>query len=260
MSLLRLWRVLGRRRRDDAIFREELSAHLQALEERYRAEGLSAEAARTAARRQFGNVTTVTEDVREEFSFGGLERLARDVRYAARTLRASPGFTLMAAGSLALAIGGSMAVFTLLNAVVLRSLPIHEPDRVFQALRASSDETVGRVAWPAIQRAQRELAGRAEIAAVSRIAGMQLEPEGRAAGKAERGTVQLVSGEYFELLRQRPQRGRLLTGMDNLTVGDHPVAVISDSYWRRQLSASEVAIGSALTINGTPFTVVGIAG
>ena len=257
MSLLRLWRVLRRRRHDDVILREELSAHLQALEERYRAEGLSAEAARTAARRQFGNVTTVTEDVRQEFSFGGLERFAHDVRYAVRTLRASPGFTLTAVGSLALAIGGSMTVFTLLNAVVLRSLPIHEPDRVFQALRASTDESVARLAWPAIQRAQKELAGRAEIAAASRIAGMQLEPEGRA-GKAESGTVQLVSGEYFELLRQRPQRGRLLTASDNITVGTHPVAVISDAYWRRRLSASETAVGSHLAINGSAFTVIGI--
>ena len=258
MSFRRLWRALRRRRADDAILREEVSAHLQALEERYRAKGLSAAEARTAARRQFGNVTTVNEDVREEFSFGGLERLAQDVRYAARTLRASPSFTLMATGSLALAIGGSVTVFTLLNAVVLRSLPIHEPDRVFQALRANRDETVGRFAWPAVQRAQEELAGRAEIAAVSNLAGMQLEPEGRA-GKAERGVVQLVSGEYFELLRQQPQRGRLLTPSDNVTVRAHPVAVISDAYWRRQLSASDTAVGSHLTINGSAFTVIGVA-
>jgi predicted permease len=185
--------------------------------------------------------------------------LMRDLRYAVRTLLRNPGFTLVATGSLALAIGGSMAVFTLLNAVVLRSLPVYEPDRVFQALRVTRDESVGRLTWPAIQRAQSELAGNAEIAAVSNIAGMQLEPEGGGASQAERGTVQLVSGEYFELLRQRPQRGRLLTESDNVTVGAHPVAVISDPYWRRQLSASENAVGSSLTINGTLFTVVGIA-
>jgi predicted permease len=185
--------------------------------------------------------------------------LMRDLRYAVRTLLRNPGFTLVATGSLALAIGGSMAVFTLLNAVVLRSLPVYEPDRVFQALRVTRDESVGRLAWPTIQRAQSELAGNAEIAAVSNIAGMQLEPEGGGASQAERGTVQLVSGEYFELLRQRPQRGRLLTESDNVTVGAHPVAVISDPYWRRQLSASENAVGSSLTINGTLFTVVGIA-
>jgi predicted permease len=183
----------------------------------------------------------------------------RDLRYAVRTLLWNPGFTLVAAGSLALAIGGSMAVFTLLNAVVLRSLPVHEPDRVFEALRATSNETAGRLAWPPIERAQKELAGRAEIAAASNMAGMQLEPDGRRGVAAERGIVQLVSGEYFELLRQRPQRGRLLTGSDNVTVAAHPVAVISDAYWRRQLSAAEDAVGTTLAINGTAFTVIGIA-
>jgi predicted permease len=183
----------------------------------------------------------------------------RDLRYAVRTLLWNPGFTLAAAGSLALAIGGSMTVFTLLNAVVLRSLPVQEPDRVFEALRATANETAGRLAWPPIERAQKELAGRAEIAAASNMSGMQLEPEGRRGVAAERGIVQLVSGEYFELLRQRPQRGRLLTGSDNVTVAAHPVAVISDAYWRRRLSASEDAVGTTLAINGTVFTVVGIA-
>jgi predicted permease len=185
--------------------------------------------------------------------------LMQDLRYAARALARNPGFTFAAVGSLALAIGGSMAVFTLLNAVVLRSLPVYEPDRVFQALRVTKEETVGRHAWPSVERARKELAGRAEVAAASNLAGMQLEPQGRGPRTADRGTVELVSGEYFELFRQRPQRGRLLTQRDNVTVGAHPVAVISDQYWRRRLSASEDAVGSTVTINGTAFTVVGIA-
>jgi putative ABC transport system permease protein len=182
----------------------------------------------------------------------------RDLRYAVRTLVRNPGFTLTAAGSLALAIGGSVAVFTLLNAIVLRALPVQEPDRVFRALRVTSSETVGRHAWPAIERAQRVLAGQAEIAAASNMASMPLQPPGRT-GPAERGVVQLVSGEYFELLRQRPQRGRLLAPSDNVTVGAHPVAVISDAYWRLQLSASEQAVGQTLAISGTAFTVIGVA-
>jgi hypothetical protein len=201
MSLLRLWRVLRRRRNDEAVLREELSAHLQALEEHYRAEGLSAEAARTAARRQFGNVTRVKEDVRKRIQLRWARAGCAGSSLCARTLRASPGFTLMAVGSLALAIGGSMAVFTLLNAVVLRSLPIHEPDRVFQALRASRDEAMGRLAWPAIQRAQKELAGRAEIAAVSRIAGMQLEAEGGGAGQ---GRARHCAARIRRVLRTPP--------------------------------------------------------
>ena len=171
--------------------------------------------------------------------------LMQDLRYAARALARNPGFTFAAVGSLALAIGGSMAVFTLLNAVVLRSLPVYEPDRVFQALRVTKEETVGRHAWPSVERARKELAGRAEVAAASNLAGMQLEPQGRGPRTADRGTVELVSGEYFELLRQRPQRGRLLAQRDNVTVGAHPVAVISDQVpgdvgYRRLKTLSEV--------------------
>jgi predicted permease len=184
--------------------------------------------------------------------------LMSDLRYAFRSLIWNPGFTLPAAGSLALAIGGSMAVFTLLNAIVFRSLPVHEADRLFEVLCATPNETVGRLAWPAIERAKMELAGRAEVAAASNIAGMQLAAEGSRPGSAERGLVHLVSGEYFDLLRQQPQRGRLLMGSDNRTVGVHPVAVISDPYWRRQFSASEDTIGKTLTINGAIFTVVGV--
>src|SRR5262245_28005705 len=150
--------------------------------------------------------------------------LIRDVRYAFRMLRRNPGLAAAAIGSLALAIGGSTAVFTLLNAIVLRALPIDEPERVFQALRVTAAEPAPILAWPAIQRAQQELSGKAEIAAASSVAGMQLLPEGREASQAERGTVQLVSGEYFDLLRQRAYRGRLLSPPDN-AAGAAPVAV-----------------------------------
>ena len=188
--------------------------------------------------------------------------ISRDLRYATRTLLRSPGFTLTTAGSLALAIGGLVGVFTLLNAIVLRALPVPEPDRIFQALRATRTETVRRHAWPAIERAQKALAGRAEIAAAATsMAGMQLLPDGRIPATPEqgRGFVQLVSGEYFEVLRQRPQLGRLIAPTDNVTVGAHPVAVLSDLYWRLRFSASENVVGQTLAINGTAFTVIGVA-
>jgi hypothetical protein len=98
---------LTRRRKDDAVLREEMTEHLHALEEEYRSQGLSADAARMAARVRFGNVTNLQESVREQFSFGALERLAQDLRYGLRTLKASPGFAAFTLLIIALGIGGN---------------------------------------------------------------------------------------------------------------------------------------------------------
>jgi predicted permease len=184
-----------------------------------------------------------------------------DLRFASRLLRRSPIFTLVAVASLALGIGGAAAVFSVLNAVVLRSLPIAEPDRLFTATRQMPQETSTRFSWPTVQSLRDDLAGKAEVAAAASVTSMQLRVEGDAGQSTtgERAYVQLVSGEYFDVLRQQPLVGRLLTAADNQTVGAHPVAVISSGYWHRQLSAAPTAVGRALTINGTPFTIVGVA-
>jgi predicted permease len=183
----------------------------------------------------------------------------QDIRYGLRLLRRSPVFTLVAVASLALGIGGSAAVFSVLNAVVLRNLPIAEPDHFFSAVRQQRRETSTRFSWPSVQGIREELAGKAEIAAASSVGTMQLRLEGVGDGVAgERGSVQLVSGEYFEILRQRPLLGRLLTPADNQTLGAHPVAVISHGYWRRQLGGAPDAVGRTLTINGTTFAIVGV--
>jgi predicted permease len=187
----------------------------------------------------------------------------QDLRFGLRLLRRSPVFTTVAVSSLALGIGGAAAVFSLLNAIVLRNLPIAEPDRFFVAERHRSDEIVPRFSWPAAERLRDEMAGRAELAAASPVATMQLRPaRASATAAAERGSVQLVSGEYFDVVLQRrqpPLAGRLLTRDDNRVLDGHPVAVISEGYWRRSLAAAADAIGQTLAINGTPFTIVGIA-
>jgi predicted permease len=183
----------------------------------------------------------------------------QDIRFGLRLLRRSPIFTFVAVSSLALGIGGSAAVFSVLNAVVLRSLPIPEPDRFFSVTRQHPQEPSQRFSWPSVQGIRDHLTGQAEVAAASSIATMQLHIDGVGAGTAgERGSVQLVSGEYFDILRQRPLFGRLLTSADNHTLDAHPVAVISSGYWRRQFGGAPDAVGRTLTINGTPFTIVGI--
>src|SRR4029077_9568062 len=98
--------------------------------------------------------------------------------------------------------------------------------------------------------------GTAELMALTSVSGMSLRPDGE--GVATRGNVQLVSGEFFDVLRQQPQFGRLLTPADNVTVGAHPVAVVSDAYWRRALGGTPDAVGRELAVNGAGFTIVGI--
>ncbi|HEX6463499.1 MAG TPA: ABC transporter permease, partial [Vicinamibacterales bacterium] len=184
----------------------------------------------------------------------------RDVRFGARLLRRSPVFTATAVLSLGLGIGGATAVFTLVNAIVLRTLPVPQPQQLYRAMRQTADARAHGELFsvPLFERARDELAssGVAELAASTMTAGMQLQPEGEDIGT--RGSVQLVSGEYFTLLRVQPQLGRLLTPADSVTVGAHPVVVVSDAYWRRALGASPGVIGRRLSVNGASMTIVGV--
>jgi predicted permease len=195
--------------------------------------------------------------------FPMLSDALQDLRFGLRLLRRSPVFTTVAVSSLALGIGGAAAVFSLLNAIVLRSLPVAEPDRLFVAERHRPDEMSARFSWPEAGRLRDELAGQAELAAASSVATMQLRPaRASAPAAAERGSVQLVSGEYFDVVLQRgqrPQAGRLLTPEDNRVLDGHPVVVVSHGYWQRSLAGASDAIGQTLAINGAAFTIVGIA-
>jgi predicted permease len=183
----------------------------------------------------------------------------RDLRYGGRLLRRSAAFSTVAILSLGLGIGGATAVFTLVNAIVLRTLPVPNPQQLFVARVTDVPQRSGgdRFSAPLYARARIELASTGtELAAATGITGMQLLPEGESV--PARGNAQLVSGEYFSLLRQRSQLGRLLEPADN-DAGARPAAVISDSYWRRRFGGSAGAIGRTLTINGVGFTVVGVA-
>ena len=189
-----------------------------------------------------------------------LTEFVRDTLYGARLLRRNPGFAAVAVLSLGLGIGGATAVFTLVNAIVLRQLPVPQPAELVQAQAFAVGREHGDLfSGPTFAHARDEMASRGlgELFAATSVAGMQLQPDGESTGA--RGNVQLVSGEYFAALRQRPQLGRLLASADNATVGAHPVAVVSNGYWRRRLNAAPGAVGRPLMINGTAFTIVGVA-
>ena len=183
----------------------------------------------------------------------------KDVRYGLRVIRRNPLVSAAAIGSLALGIGGATSVFTVLNAVVLRALPVPNPQQLYSARKANRDGGSPRFSWPAFEDARSALNGRAELCAATNATGMQVRVAGAdAATPADRLNVQLVSGEFFDVLRQQPRAGRLLTATDNQAGGTHAAAVISEAYWARQFNRTPDAIGQELIINGTGFTIVGV--
>ena len=188
-----------------------------------------------------------------------LDDLTRDLRYGLRVLTRSPLFTIVAVCSLALGIGGAASVFTVLNAVVLRELPVPNPQQLFEAVKTGSQQPQTRFGWPQIQEARKELDGKAELAAFISTTTMNVrQAMGTATGPTERAMVQLVSGEFFQVLRQQAQVGRVLAPSDNETLGAHPVAVISDAYWEKQFHRSKDTVGRTLVLNGGAFTIIGI--
>jgi len=185
--------------------------------------------------------------------------LARDLRYGVRVLTRSPLFTIVAVCSLALGIGGAASVFTVLNAVVLRELPVSNPQQLFELLKTGTAQRNPRFGWPQFEDARKELHGKAELTAFISTTTMNVrQGTGSTNGPTERAMVQLVSGEFFQVLRQQPQAGRLLAPSDNVTLGGHPVAVISDAYWDKQFRRAKDAVGRTILVNGSAFTVVGI--
>ncbi|HJR58052.1 MAG TPA: ABC transporter permease [Vicinamibacterales bacterium] len=188
-----------------------------------------------------------------------LRDLTRDVRYGGRVLFRNPLFAAVAVASLSLGIGGATSVFTVMNAVLLRMLPVPDPHELYAVTKVLGPERqYNQYAWPAFERARNEVAGRAELAAFISTTTMQVRPDAGAYTAADRAMVQLVSGEYFPVLRQQPQAGRLLQPTDNVTVDGHPVAVISDTFWEQHFRRSPAAVGKQMIVNGASLTIVGV--
>jgi predicted permease len=190
----------------------------------------------------------------------------QDVRYAHRQLRNNAGFTAVAVLTLALGIGANTAIFSLLNAVLLRNLPIRQPEQLMLfgkgAWKGSVDDLPNRswqlFSYPFFREFRQKNQVFSEVAAIDSI---MFSPHGRVSDgtNLEKINAELVSGTYFDTLGVSPVLGRVLTDADDGAPGGHPVAVASYSWWQRRFAKDANVIGKTVTIRSTVYTVIGVA-
>ena len=250
------WRNLRHRDRVDRDLHDEVRAVFDILVDEKVKTGLTLEQARRAANLELGRVEGVTQRVREERSGAWLDALLKDVRYGARMLRANRGFTAVVVLSLAIGIGANSALFSIANALLMRTLPVPDVHHLYQVRIASRQPITPRFSYPFFSQLRASVPTENGVAAMSRISGMRARLNG---GQLERAAVQLVSGEYFGVLGLQPVIGRLLSPEDARVLGGHPVAVISHAFWTRRLAGAPSALGATMELNGVMFSVIGIA-
>ena len=246
MEWFRSWR----RRRDPRIV-DEVRFHCDRLVEDYVAGGLTRAEAERRAFLEFGNVGAIEESVRDVRG-RWLDDLAKDLVYAARTLRRSPGFSFIAVLSLALGIGANAAIFSLISGVMMRALPVAEPDRLVQITRPLNGRP-GQVSYPLFESI------RDNVKSISgAFAQQSLTLPVIVDGNEEAVAADSVSGSYFSVLGVHPAVGRLLVPSDDVRSPASPAAVISNQYWERRFGRSPVALGTRVTIRDRIFTIVGV--
>ena len=230
-----------------------MSAHLDALEQEYRSQGLSVEAARRAARLRFGNAATVREEVQEQFRFGMIEWVVQDLRYALQTFRASQGFTFSTVLIMALGIGATTAMFSIMNSVVLRPLPFREPDRLVML----EEKWLPR--FPRFEASPLDfLSWKEECQSYSDIAAFRPLFFNLSEGDLpERIAGMRVTANLPELLGASPILGRSFRADEDAS-GRNQVVLLGHSLWQRRFGADPGVIGRVLRMNGLAFTVVGV--
>ncbi len=251
------------RRRTPRDFQEELRAHLEIEAERLKEQGLSESDANLAARQAFGNVTRAAERFYESQRIHG--DLWRDIRFGFRMLAKNPGSTFIAVLTLALGIGANTAIFSLLNAVLLRNLPVRQPQQLVlfgKGEEVGSEDSLPDRSWqvfsyPFFREFRQHNRVFSDVAAIDSIL---FGTPGRVAGGTglEKISVELVSGSYFHTLGVNPILGRCLMDSDDQTPGAHPVAVASYSWWQRRFANSPQIAGTTVTIDSIVYTVIGV--
>jgi putative ABC transport system permease protein len=252
-------RLRERRHRESELDRE-IEAHLELEAQEQEESGLRPDEARFAARRAFGNKAIVREDARAVWTAVWLERFARDVKYAARSLRKTPGFAVVAVLTLALGIGANTAIFSAINALMLQPLPFTAAEQLVRiySIQKGMFNTFANPDGPSVLDV-RDFAQRSR--SFQKMVAYDTWPKnvsfGESAFQPEQMSVGLVPAAYFEILDIRPIIGRLFSEDENRE-GKNYVAAISAQLWRNRLDGDPSVLGRKIRINGEPYTIVAV--
>jgi putative ABC transport system permease protein len=252
-DLLFRLRALFRRKAKDAELDEEVQAHLRMAAQERMEQGESPQQARSGALREFGNVTLVEETTRDMWGWSWLEHLAQDIRHGLRMMTRNRGFTAVAVLTLALGIGANTAIFSVVEAVLIRPLPYPDSgrliwiSRLLPALRARLVTSTDYIAW---LEQNNTLTG---ISALDESGTFNLT--GR--GVAQRVPGAQVSSNFFSTLGVQPFLGRAFTAGEDRP-GAHSVVLLTYSFWRRHFNGDRNVLGQTLTLDYQIYTIVGV--
>jgi predicted permease len=269
-ALRRAWNrligtVAGRRRERDAA--DEFECHIDMLTEENLRRGMSPDEARRAARLTFGNIEVTRESYHDQRGLPTLDSFQRDIRYAFRGMRRNPVFTAIAIACLALGIGANTAIFSLVNAVMLRQVGAAHPEQLvhFQYTRPPNGaqwstsgygpQSFPYTAYEAMRDSAKTLDG------VAAYAPLGYGKDGvtiKAGGQLLTAAGEMVTSSYFSILGISPVAGRLIAAND-LAAASPNVVVISQRLWQRELGGDRSVIGRSISLNGTPSTIIGVA-
>jgi len=217
--------------------------------------GIPENEARRLTRIEFGGMEQIKEDCRESRGTLWLESIFQDVRYGVRQLKNSPAFTITAVLILALGIGAVTAVFSLIDAALLKMLPVQDPEQLIEFKAINPAFPVNDAfSFPAFKAFQNQTQALAGVIAFRKLNDVDVEVDGR--GGLAKG--QLVSGSYFSVLGVKAALGRTILSVDESTAGQNPVAVIGYDYWRTRFALDPNIVGKHVVINNVPFTIVGV--
>jgi predicted permease len=272
-SRLKSWiRSLFTRRRLEQNMDEELCFHIEARAADIERRGLGQEEAKRQARLEFGSVAMHKDEMRYSVGLRWWDDLWCDLRYAVRILRKSPGFTAIAVGSLALAIGANTTIFSVANEMLFERLGVPHPEqlRLFAFngdKRVTVHSTWGELnplpgggrrytsfSYPVYQQLRRDNHSLQDIFAFKELGRANVTADGSALGLA----LELVSGNFYEQMQVTPVTGRPILPSDDGAPSTGAVAVISDGFWQRSFGRSPSVIGKVITVNTVPVTIIGV--